>query len=76
VAPAFTPLAFRVAESLAPHAEGVYVTVTVHDLPGPSEVPVQASDMIENGDGLGSDTVSMAVAEPPELVSVNVSEGV
>ena len=55
---------------------GEYWTATVHELPGPSEVPVQVSDVIENGDGLGRETVSASVAAPPELVSVNVSDGV
>jgi hypothetical protein len=71
---AFLLLAVSMALSLL--VAGVYWTVTVHDLRGPSEFPLQVSDVIENGDGLGSETVSAPVAEPPSFVSVNVSEGV
>ena len=65
------------AESMAvveTAAVGAYWTVTLHDLPGPRAVPVQASAVIVNVAEPESEALSMPVAEPPELVSTNVCE--
>ena len=50
--------------------------MTLHDLRGPRAVPVQASAVIVNSVALPSETLSMPVADPPELVSANVCDTV
>jgi hypothetical protein len=57
---------------------GANWTVTAHDLPLPSAVPLQVSEVIENAVAPDpeSETLSIPVAEPPELVSVNAFEAV
>ncbi len=76
LAAAFLPLAASVAVSLWPAAVGLYTTVTLHDFPGPRLVAVQASAVFVNAADPVSATVSAAVAEPPEFVSVNVCDAV
>jgi hypothetical protein len=72
----FLPDALSVAVSLAPAVVGAYWMVTVHDLFGPRLLAVHVSVVFENADEPVSETVSAAVAEPPEFVSVNVFDAV
>ncbi|HTJ23432.1 MAG TPA: hypothetical protein VL383_13605 [Gemmatimonadaceae bacterium] len=57
-APGFRPLAVSVAVAVSPTTEGAYWTVTSHDFPLPSAVPVQASDVIEKFAEPVSETLS------------------
>jgi hypothetical protein len=72
----FLALAVSVALSLSPAVVGANWTVTRHDFPLPIAVPVQAFEVIENADEPESEAASMAVAEPPEFLSVNVCDAV
>jgi hypothetical protein len=47
------------------------VTVTVHDFLGPRLVPVQPSRVMANPAGGATVILSAALADPPELASVN-----
>jgi len=67
LAEAFVPLAVSVALSLSPALEGVYVTVTLQDFPGPSLVPLQPSAASLNTVEVESVIVSEPVADVPEL---------
>ena len=67
------PFAANVA-MLWPAVVGAYWTVTLHDLPGPRAVPVQASAVIVNSAAPPSETLSIPVAALPELVSANVCD--
>jgi hypothetical protein len=69
---AIMPVAVSVALSLSPLAVGAYLTVTVHDLPGPRLFPVQLS-VVVNADPPGGVIVSAHEALPPEFSSVNVT---
>ncbi|HEU4734271.1 MAG TPA: hypothetical protein VFT22_40545 [Kofleriaceae bacterium] len=67
-------VALSVAVSLAPAALGLYWIVTLHDLFGPRLVALQLSAVFVNAAELDRLMVSAPVAEPPELVSVNVCD--
>lgn len=59
------PLAVSVAASLWPADAGEYWTATVHDFPGPSAVPVQASAVIEDAAESESEMLSIPTPSRP-----------
>jgi hypothetical protein len=66
-----SPLAVSAALS-TPLVVGAYLTVTLHDFPGPRADAVQLACVDVNAADPESETVNVPVEEPPELVSVNV----
>jgi hypothetical protein len=78
LAAGFSPVAVRLAVAAATHAlvAGANCTVTVHDFSGPRLVAVQLSAVMVNAAEPDNATVSTALADPPELASVNVCDAV
>src|SRR6266576_3493192 len=73
VALGFLLVAVSVALSPLP-VVGTYRRVTLHDFFGPRLVAAQVSAVFVNAADPDKATVSAAVAEPPEFLSVNVCE--